>query len=67
MQEIWNVSPWMRRRAQRHLERGSSTKLLRFILNTPAPDRAIPVEPVRPKAESLAHNVILFRALKACS
>lgn len=67
MQEIWNVSPWMRRRAQRHLNRGGSTKLLRYILSAPAPERVELVEPVRPQGESTAHNVILFRALKACS
>lgn len=67
MQGIWTVSPWMRRRAQRHLERGGSTKVLRYILNTPGAEPASPAEPPRPQGESLAPNVILFRALKACS
>lgn len=66
MQDFWNVAPWMRRRAQRHLERGSSVRLLPFILNPTSPDSARPVEPAHAIGDSKAPNVILFRALKAC-
>lgn len=64
MQAFWNIAPWMRRRAQRHLERGSSVRVVQYILNSAGTDPAKSIDPPIALSEPTAHNIILFRALK---
>ncbi|NEU13992.1 hypothetical protein G3T14_17920 [Methylobacterium sp. BTF04] len=67
MQALWNIAPWMRRRAQRHLERGSSMRVVQYILSSAGSDSAKAIETPVTTVEPSAHNIILFRALKQYS
>lgn len=61
MQALWNIAPWMRRRAQRHIERGSSARVMHYILSTSGSD---PAEVPTAVSATNVDNVILFRALR---
>lgn len=64
MQVLWNIAPWMRRRAQRHLERGSSVRVIQYILNSAGPEPDKIGEPSGPLGQPTGPNILLFRALK---
>ncbi|GJD72217.1 hypothetical protein [Methylobacterium goesingense] len=62
------VAPWMRRRIARHVERGTSERVLACLLGThpaePASDGPADFQTIDPgDARPDLSNVILFRAL----
>lgn len=69
MLERWTMAPWMRRRVARHVQRGTSDRMIACLINpapAPLPDS---VAPTANSAEITVQydlsNVILFRALAA--
>jgi hypothetical protein len=62
------MAPWMRRRIARHVERGTSERVLACLLGThpaePAPEGPADLQAIDPgAAQPDLSNVILFRAL----
>lgn len=67
MLERWTMAPWMRRRLARHVERGSSDRVIACLITSALTPTAaeVPVRPALggPAADYDLSNVILFRAL----
>ncbi len=62
------MAPWMRRRIARHVERGTSERVLACLLGThpaePAPEGPVDIQAIAPgSTQPDSSNVILFRAL----